>query len=621
MNTTILLYLTLLSGFLIVYHHIGYPILLKLFEKYLNNTQETQNIDKYRNTYNDSSLPSVTIVIPAYNEEKWIADKIRNIAALDYPSDKLHVLIGCDGCNDFTYKIANKTSQEIECSHLKIDICNYPRNRGKVAVINELVLSANSEIIALSDVSAIISLDALRIAAHRFQDPEIGVINSHYQLLNPGSKGEETYWKYQSNIKRQESKLGSTLGAHGALYLFRRELFTKLKPDTINDDFVLPMNIVAKGYRAEYENEINALELEKSDSSMENTRRRRIAAGNLQQFWRLRHLLIPSYGGVAFTFFSGKVLRVFMPFLMIFTFIGSLYLSASNIYMLFLTGLQIVAYIIAFSQIYFPNPTPNKLSASLAYLVSGHLSNLIGTTRYLFGLEKGRWTAAGFTQEAMSVNNDTLTFGSHCSNKMTHQFKRVLDITLATAGLLLTLPFFPLIALLIKINSPGPVFFRQLRIGKSHPTRTDLFHIIKFRTMIDDAEKYSGATWATHDDPRITSVGKIMRKLRIDEIPQFFNVLAGSMSVIGPRPERPEFYQKLEQTIPFYSERTYGVLPGITGLAQVEQGYDTSIDDVRSKVGYDHSYALALGTFRTWLKMDTSIILRTISVVILGRGQ
>ena len=206
-------------------------------------------------------------------------------------------------------------------------------------------------------------------------------------------------------------------------------------------------------------------------------------------------------------------------------------------------------------------------------------------------------------------------------NPITDRAKRLFDLLLASMGLLLILPLFPLIMLAIKLDSPGPVFFKQLRIGKALPEHVELFEMIKFRTMVIDAERHSGATWATKQDPRITTMGRFMRKTRLDELPQFFNVLQGDMSMIGPRPERPGFYQRLEQDIPFFAERTYGVTPGITGLAQVNQGYDTCIDDVRSKVGFDHRYALALGDPISWLKMDFGIILRTLVVMVMGRGQ
>lgn len=199
--------------------------------------------------------------------------------------------------------------------------------------------------------------------------------------------------------------------------------------------------------------------------------------------------------------------------------------------------------------------------------------------------------------------------------------KRLFDIVMASTGLLITLPLFPLIALAIKVDSRGPVFFRQMRIGKAMPHYVAMFEMIKFRTMVNDAERNSGATWASKNDSRITTVGLFLRKTRLDELPQFINVLKGEMSMIGPRPERPGFYQKLENNIPFFVERTYGVAPGITGLAQVSQGYDTCISDVRSKVGYDHGYGLALGSFMSWIRMDVTIALRTIAVMFMGRGQ
>ena len=205
-------------------------------------------------------------------------------------------------------------------------------------------------------------------------------------------------------------------------------------------------------------------------------------------------------------------------------------------------------------------------------------------------------------------------------NKYVRIMKRFMDILITLIAFLMLLPFIPIIALLIKLDSPGPVFFMQKRIGEATPEYTALFNMIKFRTMRVDAEK-NGAQWAQKNDNRITRVGKFLRKTRLDEIPQFWNVLKGDMSIIGPRPERPGFYSYLEENITFYSERTYGLKPGITGLAQVKQGYDESIEDVRHKVGYDHAYALSLGNFSHWALMELSILWQTVTVVIYGRGQ
>ena len=148
-----------------------------------------------------------------------------------------------------------------------------------------------------------------------------------------------------------------------------------------------------------------------------------------------------------------------------------------------------------------------------------------------------------------------------------------------------------------------------------------MFEIIKFRTMRYDAEAQSGPIWASRRDSRVTRVGRFLRDTRLDELPQIINVLRGDMSIIGPRPERPKFVDQLEQSIPFYSERLYGLRPGITGLAQVNQAYDASVEDVRKKVGFDHAYALRLGSIREWLRTDAMIIRNTIVVVLGRKGQ
>jgi len=188
--------------------------------------------------------------------------------------------------------------------------------------------------------------------------------------------------------------------------------------------------------------------------------------------------------------------------------------------------------------------------------------------------------------------------------------KRSMDIILSLIGLVLTVPFFPLIALIIKLDSPGPLFFSQIRVGAHEKT----FLLYKFRTMRQDAEKGTGAVWSTENDPRITRIGAFLRKSRIDEFPQFYNVLKGSMSFVGPRPERPEFVEKLKQVIPYYSKRHF-VKPGLTGWAQVCYPYGSTVEDAVEKLRYDLYYTKNLSSF-----LDLLIILETIKVVLFGRG-
>lgn len=191
------------------------------------------------------------------------------------------------------------------------------------------------------------------------------------------------------------------------------------------------------------------------------------------------------------------------------------------------------------------------------------------------------------------------------------KIKRLMDIVFSLIILIVTLPITLIVALAIKLDSEGPVFFKQIRVGKDGKE----FKIYKFRSMIKDAEKHTGPIWSTKDDPRITRVGKIIRKFRLDEIPQFINVLRGEMSLVGPRPERPYFVEKLSQEIPLYKRRLK-VKPGITGWAQVKHKYDESIEDVKKKLQYDLYYIENIS-----LRMDLKILFRTIFVVMFGKGH
>ncbi len=189
-------------------------------------------------------------------------------------------------------------------------------------------------------------------------------------------------------------------------------------------------------------------------------------------------------------------------------------------------------------------------------------------------------------------------------------YKRLYDILFSSLGLLLTLPFFPFIALLVKLDSPGSIFFKQLRVGEGEIE----FYVYKFRTMTQNAEAATGAVWAEKDDPRVTRMGKFMRKTRIDEIPQLYNVLVGDMSFIGPRPERMTFVNRLKDMIPFYSTRHF-VKPGVTGWAQVRYPYGASDEDALEKLRYDLFYIKNYSVF-----LDFKIIIDTIRVVVTGFG-
>ncbi|MEA1986069.1 MAG: sugar transferase [Candidatus Marinimicrobia bacterium] len=189
--------------------------------------------------------------------------------------------------------------------------------------------------------------------------------------------------------------------------------------------------------------------------------------------------------------------------------------------------------------------------------------------------------------------------------------KRTIDISISIFALVLFIPLVIFLWIIIKLDSKGPVFYHQNRSGKDGKP----FKIFKLRTMVVDAEKKSGPVWSQKNDPRITRVGRILRMTRLDEIPQFINVLEGKMSIVGPRPERPIFVEEFSKEIPLYKHRLK-MKPGITGWAQIKHKYDESLDDVKEKLQYDLYYLENMS-----LKLDFKIILNTISIVFSAKGQ
>ncbi len=189
--------------------------------------------------------------------------------------------------------------------------------------------------------------------------------------------------------------------------------------------------------------------------------------------------------------------------------------------------------------------------------------------------------------------------------------KRTLDIIISLSILIAGLPLWLLFASFIKLDSRGPVLYRQVRVGKN----SNHFKMLKFRSMRSDAENKSGPIWAGKNDPRVTNAGRILRKTHLDEVPQFINVLKGDMSLVGPRPERPFFVDKLTKEIPLYNHR-HRVRPGITGWAQVKHKYDENMEDVRTKIIYDLFYIDNI----SW-RFDLKILFNTIYVIITGKGH
>lgn len=232
-------------------------------------------------------------------------------------------------------------------------------------------------------------------------------------------------------------------------------------------------------------------------------------------------------------------------------------------------------------------PTSVKIIPDLYEVISG-----LARTQQLYGIP------------LIQVNPELNTFYNRI-------FKRILDFGLAIPLLVICLPLWALSAILIKLDSPGPVFYRQDRAGKGQKK----FRIIKFRSMVKDAENWTGPVWSSEEDERITKAGRWMRRFRLDETPQLINVIKGEMSLVGPRPERPSIIDKLIHEYPFYYRR-HAVRPGITGWAQIKHPYDRRIEDVRQKLKYDFYYIESLS-----LNLDLKILLNTVWVMLSGKGR
>lgn len=381
----------LLVSLVIVYHHIGYPVILKLMTQGLENTLPSFYHRNYHVTPLDHMLPSICLIMPAHNEADTIQEKIRNLAALDYPDYKLKVILVCDGCTDKTALLAKETLTEPECSHLNLSIVEKPDNCGKVAVLNEAIGLSRCSIVALSDVSSLLSIDSLLIVAAHLSNDNTGVVCGSYHFFQSLSVGEQAYWQYQRNIKTRESTLGATLGVHGAFYAFRRNLFDLIPPDTINDDFTLPVQIIMKGYRCLYDPRIIAMELEQACNEMNFQRRKRIAAGNVQQAIRHAGLLHPRFGKIAFNFFSGKFLRPFMPLFLLMALLSSAVLAQNSLFFQIILSSQLAAYGLTSLYIALNSQPGPKILRVLFYVVSGHMAMAIGLIKYLSGQSKGQW--------------------------------------------------------------------------------------------------------------------------------------------------------------------------------------------------------------------------------------
>jgi lipopolysaccharide/colanic/teichoic acid biosynthesis glycosyltransferase len=588
---------------LVLYHHIGYVALLKLFSR--------DNNKRLVFAKNTKATASFGILICAYNEQAYIKEKLYNLGAMLYNTKMFAIHVYLDGCTDNTYEEAMLAQAQLAKQDVVCHLHFNKQNQGKAHAINELIklTKPNYDVLVFTDVSALLSIDVLMNLDADFKDTRLNVITGVYILDEHATTEQKHYWQYQNSIRSMESALGAVIGVPGAMFAIRSKYTDVLEQSIINDDFILSMNALKNGGKAVVNSEINILERECDEQSHDYARRVRLGAGNWQQIKILYKLLNPQLGWVSFNFFSHKVLRGVMPIVLalIYILLFSIAIFSTLLLPKLLCGIITSIHGIELTKKVFKIKMKLPIVDKINYILNAYFLALWGIIKFERGDYKQHWRRVHRSNTQQNVTIKVL--------------KRAIDIVGSVTGLLLLSPVMLSVAAMIKLTSRGPVLFNQLRVGESNDDFVALFDVLKFRSMVVDAEAQSGAVWASKNDPRITPIGRFIRKTRLDELPQLWNVLVGDMSLIGPRPERPVFYSKLEKDIPYFSQRTYGIKPGISGLAQVMNGYDESIDDARNKIGWDYAYMLSTSSPRSWCYMELTILFKTLVVIFTGKGQ
>ncbi len=372
-------YLFWISLLTIIYTYFIYPAIMYLISCFYKKPIYAKYI-----------YPTVSIVMSVHNEEKNLENKIRNLLELDYPMARMEILIGSDGSTDATNQIL--TSHQSNEIPIKVHI---EQNRqGKPGMLNKLVSMAQNEILIFTDARQKLDTSAVKELVKAFADPKIGSVSAELHLEgenNQAARGVGLYWNYEKMIRKAESRIGSMLGATGALYAVRKELFPKLPKNLILDDVYIPMHAVQKGYRAIFDKKAKIYDRFSKTAKEEFLRKTRTLAGNFQLFLYFKWLFNP-LAIIGWQFISHKFLRLVVPFLLTAALISSWSLRSQNLYVL-LFVLQCIFYLLAILGMFFKNR--NKLF-DIAYMFCVlNSAAVIGMLRFLFNKQNVLWERTG----------------------------------------------------------------------------------------------------------------------------------------------------------------------------------------------------------------------------------
>jgi cellulose synthase/poly-beta-1,6-N-acetylglucosamine synthase-like glycosyltransferase len=361
---------------MMLYTYIGYPSLITVIAGF----------KKKRSILAISAYPKVSIIIPVFNEADVIKQKIDNCLKINYPKDKLEILIGSDGSNDGTDKIAQSyTGQGIKFFSTK-------ERQGKPSTINKLVKASSGEILFFSDARQLIANDALIKLVRNFADPEVGCASGEL-IYRRGSgitgRGIGLYWEYEKYLRQKESDIYSMIGATGAIYACRKKLFEPLPQDIVLDDVYTPLSIVKKGYRAIFDRTAFAFDDVSVTPREEHIRKKRTLFGNYQIFFRIPDMLNPFKSKLAFQIISHKLLRVLMPFFMVSCFVSNLILAAAPFYSIIFV-FQALFYITALIEALFRRRIRKIFGIPYLFCLL-NFSALAGLWSFLFNQQNIKW--------------------------------------------------------------------------------------------------------------------------------------------------------------------------------------------------------------------------------------
>jgi cellulose synthase/poly-beta-1,6-N-acetylglucosamine synthase-like glycosyltransferase len=369
---------------LIGYSYLLYPMILFL----LSSLQKAERRQDRRTSADRFQWPKVTMLVAAHNEEGIIKEKIRNCLAIDYPDKNFHVVIASDGSNDRTNAIVQS------CKNPRIQLIAYPERQGKIGTLNATLPTLTDQIVVMSDANTMYSPDAVRKLARHFADERVGCVCGELILESPegGGSGEGLYWKYETLLKRMESKCGFLLGATGGIFAIRKSLFQPLPPGTIIEDFVTGMKVLAQGFKVCYEPEARATEFMEPTMRDEMRRKSRIGAGGFQAIGLTAEMLNPGRGLPAIGYWSHKIIRWFVPFLMVGALAANVGLVTETGYVLLL-ALQLLAYVIGIQGL-LARRRGNRLVQPIHYFFLMNLALFIGFFRYIRGTQRVTWERA-----------------------------------------------------------------------------------------------------------------------------------------------------------------------------------------------------------------------------------